>query len=212
MPRRSFYHDGMVALQEQAGGRRLAEMLEANIRHDAFTEEEQAFIEAAGFFFIATSCGDVPDCSFKGGDAGFIKVTGPTTLEFPDYDGNLMFRTLGNISKNPNVALLFIAFGPVPRRLRVQGQARIFREPARLGRHVGAKAVIEVECLDIFLNCPRYIPDLGAGMDSIYNPRPGETAPVPEWKILPQVAPLLPKDDPSFAPAPESKKADDLPS
>jgi hypothetical protein len=195
MPTRSFYHDGMIALQEQAAGRPIAEMLETVIRHETFTEDDKAFIEAAGYFFIATCFDNIPDCSFKGGDPGFVKVTGPKTLEFPDYDGNSMFRTLGNVSKNPYVALLFIAFGPDPKRLRLNGTATIYREPERLSLHEGAKAVVEVECTDLFPNCPRYIPDLVAGEGSAYNPRPGATPPVPEWKTLPQVTPLLPDGD-----------------
>jgi predicted pyridoxine 5'-phosphate oxidase superfamily flavin-nucleotide-binding protein len=195
MTDRPFYHDGMVELQENAGGRRVAEFLAANVRHPAFTEEDKAFVEAAGFFLIATSFNDVPDCSFKGGNPGFVKVTGQNTLEFPDYDGNLMFRTLGNIAKNPNVALLFIAIGADPKRLRINGQAAIFREPERLSKHTGAQAVIEVVCLDLFPNCPRYIPDTGAGLQSIYNPREGVTAPVPDWKNFPEIAPLLPDGD-----------------
>lgn len=195
MPRKPFYHAGMTELQESADGRPIAELLETVIRHDAFTDDEKAFIEGAGFFFIATSFDDRPDCSFKGGDPGFVKVTGPGTLEFPDYDGNLMFRTLGNVSKNPNVALLFIAFGSAPKRLRVLGRARICRESERLSAFAGAKAVIEVECGDLFPNCPRYIPDLGVGVASVYNPRSGTVSPIPEWKTFPQVTPLLPEGD-----------------
>lgn len=193
MVERAFYHEGMVALQEKAGGRRVAAFLEMNVRRGAFTGEDKAFIEVAGFFFIATSFNDVADCSFKGGNPGFVRVTGPNVLEFPDYDGNLMFRTLGNISKNPNVALLFIAFGANPKRLRINGQATIFREPERLSKHAGAQAVIEVFCQDVFPNCPRYIPDLATGTQSKYNPRAGAAAPVPEWKTLPEIVPLLPE-------------------
>ncbi len=195
MPTRPFYHDGMIALQERAAGRPIAEMLENVIRHETFTDEDKALVEAAGFFFIATCFEDVPDCSFKGGDPGFVKVTGLKTLEFPDYDGNLMFRTLGNVSKNPRVAMLFISFGQASKRLRLNGTATIHRASERLSAHEGAKAVIEVECVDLFPNCPRYIPDLVAGVGSDYNPRPGTAPPVPEWKAIPQVTPLLPEDD-----------------
>jgi uncharacterized protein len=88
MSGREFYHDGMLALKK-----------------------------AAGFFFIASSYRNQPDCSFKAGDPGFVRITGPSTLEFSDYDGNLMFRTLGNIAMHPNVGLLIISFGaaPIPR-------------------------------------------------------------------------------------------------
>lgn len=193
--RKPFYHAGMVELQERAGGRRFAEFMETEVRHDVFTDDDKSLIESVEFFFIATSYDEVPDCSFKGGDSGFVKITGPKTLEFPDYDGNLMYRTLGNISKNPHVALLFLAFGPEPKRLRVHGRADISREPERLSLHYGAKAIVEVECIDLFPNCPRYIPDLAAGAASLDPPRPGRLSPIPDWKKLPPVTPLLPEDD-----------------
>ena len=196
MDEQSFYHDGMLTLQRAAGGRELADMLQRQVRRDAFTDEDIAFIQSAGFFFIATSFADRPDCSFKAGDPGFVRITGPSTLEFPDYDGNLMFRTLGNIAANPNVGLLFIRFGPAPKRIRVNGRATLVGEPARVAAHHGAKALIEVACTDIFPNCPRYIPDLSADAVSAYVPRPGHTPPIPEWKTYPFVTPLLPETDP----------------
>jgi predicted pyridoxine 5'-phosphate oxidase superfamily flavin-nucleotide-binding protein len=202
MDERAFYHHGMLALQDAAGGRELADLLQQKVRRDAFTDDDRAFIEAAGFFFIATSYDDRPDCSFKAGEPGFVRVTGPNTLEFPDYDGNLMFRTLGNIAMNPNVGLLFIRFGPGPKRVRINGHATLVSEPGRLASHHGAKAVIEVACADIYPNCPRYIPDVSGSPDlpggklSAYVPRPGHTPPIPEWKTYPFVTPLLPDTDP----------------
>ena len=54
-------------------------------------------------------------------------VTGPSELAFPDYDGNGMFKSLGNLAVNGNVGLLFIAMHGKPKRLRVNGTAT--REP-----------------------------------------------------------------------------------
>ena len=77
---------------------------------EAFTESDRAFIEGAGFFFLATADTDGrPDCSFKGGLPGFVAVTGPSEIAFADYDGNGMFKSLGNLLVNPWVGLLFIA-------------------------------------------------------------------------------------------------------
>ena len=196
MAARGFYHEGMVALQEAANGRRVAEFLATEARHSEFSEGDVAQIEKASFFFIASCDGDQPDCSFKGGDPGFIKITGPRTLEFPDYDGNFMYRTLGNITKNAKVGLLFITFDGRTYRIRINGHASIHRDAESLGRHHGAKAVIRVECRDIYPNYPRYVPNLTTGERSVYCPRPGETPPAPEWKSLPAVAPLLPRIDP----------------
>ena len=66
-----------------------------------------------------------PDCSFKGGMPGFVRVTAASELAFPDYDGNGMFKSLGNLLVNPNVGLLFIAMHGKPKRLRVNGSARV---------------------------------------------------------------------------------------
>jgi uncharacterized protein len=190
-----FYHEGMLALQEAADGRRVAEFLATKARHDQFSADDAAQIGAASFFFIASSYRDQPDCSFKGGDPGFVKLTGPSSLQFPDYDGNFMYRTLGNITKNPKIGLLFMAFDRKTYRIRINGRASIRRDAESLGRHCGAKAVIRVECLDIYPNCPRYVPNLATSEGSIYVPRPGQTPPAPEWKRLPAVAPLLPDED-----------------
>jgi predicted pyridoxine 5'-phosphate oxidase superfamily flavin-nucleotide-binding protein len=83
-------------------------------------------IESVPYFFLATSDAEGrPDCSFKGGAPGFVRITGPSELAFPDYDGNGMFKSLGNILVNPNVGMLFIAMHGKPQRLRVNGQASV---------------------------------------------------------------------------------------
>ena len=107
-----------------------------------------------------------------------------------------MFCTLGNITMNPNVALLSVSFGLAPKRVRINGRASIVAEPARVAAHHGAKTLVEIACIDIYPNCPRCIPDLSTGALSAYVPRPGHTPPIPEWKAYPFVTPLLPDTDP----------------
>ncbi|MEY9170159.1 pyridoxamine 5'-phosphate oxidase family protein [Bradyrhizobium elkanii] len=107
--RAPFYHDGMRELQDRFDGRRVADGLEKHRLHFEFWEQDRKLIEETRFFFIATSYQDNVDCSMRSGDPGFVKITGPDTLEFPEYDGNNMYRTLGNIHRNPNVGLLFVA-------------------------------------------------------------------------------------------------------
>jgi hypothetical protein len=51
-----------------------------------------------------------PDASHRGGRPGFVQVDDDRTLRFPDYDGNGMFQTLGNLTANPAAAMLFIDF------------------------------------------------------------------------------------------------------
>ena len=72
---------------------------------------QRSWIEATDTMFIATAHPQAgADASHRGGRPGFIEVEGPTRLSFPDYQGNNMFNTLGNLLVNPNAGLLFIDF------------------------------------------------------------------------------------------------------
>src|SRR5215470_3911560 len=98
----SMYHEGNRELQSRFGSRALADRLLEKTHRTAFTASDKSFIESCGFFFLATADADgQPDCSFKGGAPGFVKVVTPTLLVYPDYDGNGMFRSLGNVRVNP---------------------------------------------------------------------------------------------------------------
>ncbi len=177
------YHQGNRALQAAFGSTALADRLFEKTHRTQFTESDKAFIEAAPFFFLATADGEGrPDCSFKGGAPGFVRVAGPETLLFPDYDGNGMFKSLGNISVNGQVGLLFIAMGEAPRRLRVNGSAIVSLDDPRMKDMPGAQALIVVTAEHIFPNCPRYVPDLGAGAPSKYVPHADEAPVEPAWK------------------------------
>ncbi|KAB2881683.1 MAG: pyridoxamine 5'-phosphate oxidase family protein [Albidovulum sp.] len=175
------FHDGNRELQDQFGSRGIADRLEQVTLRREFSAEDRAFIEAAAFFFLATAdAGGRPDCSFKGGAPGFVRVTASDEIAFPDYDGNGMFKSLGNIRANPEVGLLFIAMGERPRRLRVNGTATLARDDADLGAFFGAQLLVRVRARAIFPNCPRYIP--GPDGPSIYIPRAGTPPVEPAWK------------------------------
>lgn len=177
------YHDGNRALQEQFASRTLAERMETTITRSGFSDADKAFIEGALFFFLATANAQgQPDCSFKGGMAGFARVMAPDELVFPDYDGNGMFKSLGNIAVNPNVGLLFIDMGEAPRRLRVNGEARISQDDPMMRDFVGAQLLVHVRPRVIFPNCPRYISTPTSGTPSQYAPRPDYVPPEPAWK------------------------------
>src|SRR5262249_28747991 len=92
------FHDGNRRLQDQFDSRSIADRLEEKLTRQLLTDQDRAFIEGAMFFFLATADGQGrPDCSFKGGVAGFVQVIAPDEIAFPDYDGNGMFKSLGNI-------------------------------------------------------------------------------------------------------------------
>lgn len=182
------YHEGSRRLQDEFQSRRIADRLEQVTMRTAFAPSDIAFIERAILFFLATADAEGrPDLNHKGGQPGFVRVTGPSELAFPDYDGNGMFKNLGNITVNPNVSLLFIDFER-PRRLRVNGTATVHRDDPLLATTVGAQLIVRVTGRAIFPNCPRYIPTMKLIEPSIYTPRPGETPVEPDWKSFPEFA------------------------
>jgi hypothetical protein len=105
-----------------------------------------------------------------------------TRTAFPDYDGNGMFKSLGNVLVNPEVGLLFIDMGAKPRRLRVNGTATVGRDDPLIQRFAGAQLLVRVAVRAIFPNCPRYITTPESGEPSRYAPRPGHVPPEPAWK------------------------------
>lgn len=188
------YHRGQRELQESFGSTALADRLYERLRHERFTDADKAFIEGLPFFFLATADAEGrPDCSYKGGDPGFVRVVAPDRLMFPDYDGNGMFRSLGNVAINPHVGLLFLGVGPRPARLRVNGRARVLADDPAMADWPGAQMLVEVTPSDIFPNCPRYIPELELKAASPYVPREGEAPVEPAWKSFGMFSDVVPR-------------------
>ena len=186
------YGKGARSLQEHFDSRRLADRLEALTVHTEVTDDDRALIESQSFFLLATVDADGwPDVSYKGGAPGFVQAPDARTLRFPSYDGNGMFRSLGNIADNGRVALLFVDLDR-PWRLRVQGRADVLTDPSATSAFPGAQAVVSVTVGRLFPNCGRYIHDFSAGELSRSVPAPGYDPPEPSWKKLPQIAPYLP--------------------
>src|SRR5687767_4556403 len=103
------YRDSHRELQDRYDTRRLADRL-AETAGDSVAPF-RAFIEAQDMFFIATAdANGQPQCSYKGGDPGFVRVVDETSVAFPVYDGNGMFLSTGNLAENPLVGLLFVDF------------------------------------------------------------------------------------------------------
>lgn len=187
------YHEGNRALQDAFGSRALADRLEEKLRHDRFTDGDAAFIASQSFFFLATADGDGrPDCSFKGGPPGFARVVAPDLLVFPDYDGNGMFKSLGNIAANAHVGLLFMAMGERAGRLRVNGRAVVVGDDPEMEGWPGAQLLVKVTPIDIFPNCPRYIPRMALETGSPDAPAAGVPPIEPKWKAFPDFADVVP--------------------
>ncbi len=183
-------------LQRQFDSERLADRIEERLVHDHIREQDRAFIEGLDMVFLATADRNGhQNCSYKGGDPGFVRVTGPKELAMPLWNGNGMFLSAGNVLENPEVGMLFIDFQS-PNRMRVNGTAVI--EPVRASDPWrGAQLVMRMAVREVFPNCGRYIHRMELVERSRFVPRDGVEPPVPGWKRSDWAKDVLPKGDPA---------------
>jgi uncharacterized protein len=192
----SVYHDGSRYFHDRFDTRRLAGRIEERFfPRVAIDDDDRAFIEGCDMFFLATADADGrPQCSYKGGEPGFVRVLDERTLAIPDYDGNGMYRTWGNVLVNPNVGLLFLDFEQ-PKRIRVNGTARLREDDPLRAEFPGSVFIVRVTAERIFPNCPRYVHKMQLVEHSAYAPRPDYTPPVPAWKTFDAFRDALPARD-----------------
>ena len=193
----ALYEESHRRLQRQFDTQRLADRIEERLFRTVLTDDDRAFIERLDLFFLATvnSRGE-PSCSYKGGDPGFVRVLAPSTLAFPCYDGNGMYLSMGNVAGNGHVGMLFIDLCS-PKRLRVNGVARL--EPANFvsPAYPEAQFVVVVDVRQVFPNCPRYIHKHALVERSKFVPHEGTVTPVPGWKQMDWACDVLPHGDPA---------------
>lgn len=176
------FSEGERTMQDRFDSRRLADRIAAVTWHREFTAADRDFIERMDMFFLATADreGNL-DCSYKGGDPGFVRVLDPTTLVFPVYDGNGTFMSTGNILEHAKVGMLFIDFEN-QNRMRVNGIARIDFDDPLVAEFPEAQCVVRVTPEQIFPNCPRYIHRMQLVERSRFVPRAACETPDPDWK------------------------------
>lgn len=191
------YHPGNRTLQDRFDTRRLADRLEAVKVHQRFTPDDKAFIERLDMFFLATAdAKGRPTCSYKGGDPGFVRVVDDRTLAFPNYDGNGMYLSMGNLGVNHAVGMLFIDFER-QRRMRVEGDATIDAADPLMDAYPRAQFVVRVTARWIYPNCPRYIHQYRLVERSAFVPQGDVPPPVPGWKQSDWARDVLPANDPA---------------
>lgn len=189
------YGDQHRKLQDEFGTRKMADRVEEIACKTEFDVEAKGFIEHMDMFFLSTvDHQGRPTVSYKGGDAGFVRIIDSKTLVFPSYDGNGMFFSIGNITTNPQVGLLFISF-ETPHRIRVQGTATISRNDPLLQEYKEAEFIVRVTLSELWQNCPRYIHQRTKVRDSRYVPRVECETPVAEWKRIDLMQDVIPEAD-----------------
>jgi predicted pyridoxine 5'-phosphate oxidase superfamily flavin-nucleotide-binding protein len=188
------YHDGNRQLQEKFDTVRLAQRV-GELTHDVISPHDKAFIERMDMFFLATvdEHGN-PNCSYKGGEPGFVRVIDDTTVAFPNYDGNGMYLSMGNVLKTSHVGMLFIDFEQ-QHRMRLNGDASIDYDDPLMAEYPEAQFIVRVKAREVFPNCPRYIHKMQLVQRSKFVPKSECVTPVPAWKTGGWVDDVLPADD-----------------
>src|SRR3989442_14528246 len=199
----ALYHEGSRRLQDRFDTRRLADRIDERLVRDWIDDDDRAFIEARDMFFIATSDAEGrPQCSYKGGDPGFVRVLDDRTIAFPIYDGNGMYLTAGNLVTTASVGLLFIDFEG-RKRLRLNGVASVDENDPLRPDYPEAQLVVRVEATEVFPNCPRYIHEYRLVQRSRFVPKEACKTPVPAWKTREWARDVLRSDDPAMEPGAE---------
>lgn len=200
----ALYHDAQRQLQDQFDTRRLADRIEERLVHDFLDADDAAFITARDMFFLATvDLAGRPNCSYKGGDPGFVRVVDDHTLAFPNYDGNGMYLSMGNALATGEVGMLFIDFEK-RHRMRVNGVATINKSDENdelMAAYPYAQFIVRVKVREVFPNCPRYIHRYQLVERSKFVPRKAGRPPVPDWKRSDWACDVLPEGDPAREPA-----------
>jgi predicted pyridoxine 5'-phosphate oxidase superfamily flavin-nucleotide-binding protein len=197
------YHGGSRRLQDRFDTRRIADRLDEKTVRDFIDDGDRAFIEARDMFFIATADADgKPQSSYKGGDPGFVRVLDERTIAFPNYDGNGMYLTMGNLLVNPHVGLLFIDFEG-RKRMRLNGIASVKEDDPLLAEYPEAQFIVRVRATEVFPNCPRYIHEYKLVQRSRFVPKAECETPVPVWKTREWAHDALPAEDPAYDPSRE---------
>ena len=131
---------------------------------DHLNEHMVEFITRAEMLWIATADAQGEcDCSFRAGPAGFVQVLDPRTLRYPEYRGNGVMASLGNISENPHVGLFFVDFTGALIGLHVNGHARIVDDSVPMlassnGHGPRAERWVEVTVDEAYIHCRKHIP------------------------------------------------------
>jgi predicted pyridoxine 5'-phosphate oxidase superfamily flavin-nucleotide-binding protein len=193
----ALYPTASRALQDRFDTRRLADRIEQRLVTAELSDSDCAFIAARDMFFLATvDASGQPQCSYKGGDPGFVRVLDARTLAFPNYDGNGMYLSMGNVAATHHIGLLFIDFEK-PTRLRVSGIATLSSDAALLADYPEAQFMVRVAITRVFPNCPRYVHRYTRVEPSRFVPRAGCATPVPGWKRSEWASDVLPGSDPA---------------
>lgn len=145
----------------------------SSVRSRELTVAQREQIAAADTLFIATdNPQDGADVSHKGGSPGFVHVSDERHLAIPDYNGNSMFNSLGNLTINPRAGILLIDFNN-GRTLQIMGAATIDWDRERARSFAGAERLIDFAIEEIIDDRCGFPLETRFRQFSRFNPHPG---------------------------------------
>jgi uncharacterized protein len=165
---------GEEQAQERFGTSTRAAAFYVNQMLDYLNPLMQQFIARQEMAFIATAdAGGACDCSFRAGTPGFVQVLDEKTLAYPEYRGNGVLASVGNILENPQIGMIFLDYYQSTVGLHVNGRARVLSPveiaglsnlPAGMveatqikgGRRPEAWIVVDVE--EAYIHCSKHVP------------------------------------------------------
>ena len=161
MDAETLLHAGEIEAQARFGsGGRWTQARLGRFYRRAIDEETALWLESLPFCFIATADADGRcDCSFRGRESGpLVRVEHPGSLLLPDYAGNRIYNSLGNLLVNPHIGMLFIDFA-AQSRLRVNGSAEIIEADAVMREWwPRVERAVRVTVKQVYGNCRQRIP------------------------------------------------------
>ncbi len=163
--------DGEHLLQERLGTADRADRFYDEQVLDHLNVRMREFVGRQEMFFLATSDrhGEC-DSTFRAGPPGFLRVLDGRTLAYPEYRGNGVLASLGNIEENPHVGILMVDFFRDRIGLHVNGRARVVEDDEMRAHHPGlpvdpvpgrrALVWVEVAVEEAYIHCAKHIPHL----------------------------------------------------
>ena len=174
--KKEIHSRGEYVLQKKYGTHKKAEAFYKKQMLDHLNDEMIQFASKQEIAIISTS--DVEgncDTSFRGGPPGFIRILDEKTLIYPEYMGNGVLASLGNMYENPHIGLLIIDFFESQVGLHINGSVEVL-ENDMLSSHLGiskneqqkwiekenskCKWWVKVTVDEAYIQCSKHIPYL----------------------------------------------------
>ena len=152
---------GEHELQRHAGSQDRAHRFYRQQVLDRLNDRMTDFIGRQEMVWIATADGGGEcDCSFRAGPPGFVQVLDAWTMRYPEYRGNGVMASLGNLQENPHVGMVFLDFDQERIGLHVNGTARVIEPDHRTAERPRVERWVEVHVQEAYIHCRKHLPHL----------------------------------------------------